>query len=99
MDLVTCMTILLALRTYFNGVVTPEERMGQGQSPEAKLGISVRKSGLPASNEVVSLNKHLQPNPEIKPLPRSDGVTTKFLEDQAASSVIFNEIQSLVLTK
>ena len=47
----------------------------------------------------MSLNKHLQPNPEIKPLPRSDGVSPKFLEDQAASSVIFNEIQSLILTK
>ena len=99
MDLVTCMTILLALGTYFNGVVTLEECTGQGQSPEVKLGISVRKPGLPASNEVVSLNKHLQPNPKIKPLPRSDGASPKFLEDQAASSVIFNEIQSLVLTK
>ena len=99
MDLVTCMTILLALRTYFNGVVTLEECTGQGQSPEVKLGISVRKPGLSASNEAVSLNKHLQPNPEIKPLSRRDGVSPKFLEDQAASSVIFNEVQSLVLTK
>ena len=81
MDLVTCMTSLLALGTYFNGVVTLEECTGQGQSPEVKLGISVRKPGLPASNEVVSLNKHLQPNPEIKPLPRSEGISPKFLED------------------
>ena len=62
MDFATCMTILLALGTYLNGVVTLEECIGQGQSPEVKLGISVKKPGSPASNEAVSLNNHLQPN-------------------------------------
>ena len=43
MDLATCITILLTLGTYLNGVVTLEECTGQGQSPEVKLGISIKK--------------------------------------------------------
>ena len=101
MDLATCMTVLLALGTYLNGMVTLEEctEIGQGQSPEVKVGILVRKPGLPTSHKAVSLNEHLQPNSKTKPLPRGDGASPKFLEEQAASSVIFNEIESLVLTK
>ena len=85
MDLVTSMTILLALGTYLNGVVTLEECTGQGQSPKVKLGISVKKPGLPASNEAVSLNNHLQPNSKTKTLLESDRVSSQFLEDQASS--------------
>ena len=44
MDLATCITILLTLGTYLNGVVTLEEHTGQGQSPEVKLGISIKKA-------------------------------------------------------
>ena len=101
MDLVTCMTVFLALRTYLNGVVTQEEHTetGPGQSPEVKVGVSVRKPGLPTPHKAVLLNEHLQPNPRIKPLIRGDGTSPKFLKEQAVSSVIFNEIQSMVLTK
>ena len=83
MDLVTCMTVFLALGTYLNGVVTLEEctETGQGQSPEIKVGISFRKPGLPASHKAVSLNEHLQPNPKNKPLPRGNGTSPKFLEE------------------
>ena len=99
MDLATCMTILLALRTYLNGVVTLEECTVQGQSPEVKLGILVKKPESPASNEAISLNNHLQPNPKTKTLLKNDRISSEFLEDQASSSVIFDVMQSLVLTK
>ena len=98
-DLATCMTILLALRTYLNTVVTLEECTGQGQSPGVKLGISVKKLGSAASNEAVSLNNHLRPDPKTKALLKNDRISSEFLEDQASSSVIFNEMQLLVLTK
>ena len=99
MDLATCITILLARGTYLNGVVTLEECTGQGQSPEVKLGISIKKPEPLASNEVLSLNNHLQSNSKTKNPLEDDRISFRFLEDQASSSVIFNEIQSLVLTK
>ena len=99
MDLATCITILLTLGTCLNGVVTIEECIGQGQSPEVKLGISIRKPEPTAPKETLSLNNHLQSNSEIKYPIQNDRTPTHFLEDQASSSVIFNEIQLLVLTK
>ena len=99
MDLATCITILLALGTYFNGVVTLEECSGQGQSPEVKLGISIKKPEPLDSNEALSLNNHLQSNSGTKNPLEDDRISSHFLKDQASSSVIFNEIQSLVLTK
>ena len=90
---------MLTLGTYLNGVVTLEERTGQGQSPEVKLGISIKKPESPAPKETLSLNNHLQSNSETKHPIENDRISTQFLEDQASSSVIFNEIQSLVLTK
>ena len=99
MDLATCITILLALGTYLNGVVTLEECTGQGQSPQVKLGISIKKPEPQAFNEVLSLNNYLQSNFGTKNPLDDDGISSHFLEDQASSSVIFNEIQSLVLTK
>ena len=99
MDLATCITILLTLGTYLNRVVTLEECTGQGQSPEVKLGISIKKPEPPAPKETLSLNNHLQSNSETKPPIENDRTSTHFLEDQASSSVIFNEVQSLMLTK
>ena len=99
MDLATCITILFALGACLNEVVTFEECTGQGQSPEVKLGISIRKSKPPTPKKTLSLNNHLQPGPRTK-YPTGDGKgPAHFLKDQASSSVIFNEIQSLVLTK
>ena len=99
MDLATCITILFALGTCLNEVVTFEEHTGQGQSPEVRLGISIRKPKSPTPKNTLSLNNHLQPGPKVK-YPTEDGKNpTNFLEDQASSSVIFKEIQSLVLTK
>ena len=99
MDLATCITILLTLGTYLNGVVTLEECTGQGQSPEVKLGISIKKPEPPAPKESLSLNNHQQSNSETKHPIENDRTSTHFLEDQASSSVIFNEIQLLMLTK
>ena len=99
MDLATCITILFTLGTCLNEVVTFKECTGQGQSPEVKLGISIRKPKPPTPKETLSLNKHLQSNSETKHPIENDKTPAHFLEDQASSSVIFNEIQSLVLTK
>ena len=66
MDLATCITILLTLETYLNGVVTLEECTGQGQSPEVKLGILIKKPEPPALKETLLLNNHLQSNSETK---------------------------------
>ena len=49
--------------------------------------------------ETLSLNNHLQSNSETKHPIENDRTSTHFLEDQASSSVIFNENQLLVLTK
>ena len=99
MDLATCITTLLALGTCLNGVVTLEENTGQGQSPEVKLGITIKKPEPLASDEALSLNNHLQSNPETKNPIENDRISLRFLEHQASSSVIFNEKQLLVLTK
>ena len=99
MDLATCITILFTLGACLNEVVTFEECTGQGQSPEVKLGISIRKPKPPIPKETLSLNNHLQSNSETKHPIGDDRNPAHFLEDQASSSVIFNEIQSLVLTK
>ena len=99
MDLATCITILLTPGTYLIGVVTLEECTGQGQSPEVKLGISIKKPEQPAPKETLSLNNHLQSDSETKHPIENDRTSTHFLKDQASSLVIFNEIQSLVLTK
>ena len=99
MDLATCITILLTPGTYLNGVVTLEECTGQGQSPEVKLGISIKNPESPAPKETLSLNNHLQTNSENKHPIENDRTSTHFLEDQASSSVIFSEIQLLMLTK
>ena len=61
--------------------------------------ISIRKPEPPAPKEILSLNNHLQSNSKTKHPIENDKKSTHFLEDQASSSVIFNEIQSLVLTK
>ena len=47
--------------------------------------------------ESLSLNDHLQPNSNSKT--PTDEVPSTFLEEQTVSSVVFNEIESLVLTK
>ena len=99
MDLATCITILFTLGTCLNGVVTLEECIGQGQSPEVKLGILIRKPEPPTPKETLSLNNHLQSNSETKHPIENYRTSASFLEDQASSSVIFNEIQSLILTK
>ena len=99
MDLATCITISFTLGTCLNEVVTFEECTGQGQSPEVKLGISIRQPKPPTPKETLSLNNHLQSNSETKHPIENDRTPTRFLEDQASSSVIFNEILSLVLTK
>ena len=80
MDWATCITTLLALGTYLNGVVTLEECTGQGQSPEVKLGISIKKPEPPTSNEVLSLNNHLQSNSETKHPMENDEYPPNFLK-------------------
>ena len=82
MDLATCITTLLTLGTYLNGLVTLEECTGQGQSPEVKLGISIKKPESPAPKENLSLNNHLQSNSETKPPIENDRISTQFLKDQ-----------------
>ena len=99
MDLATCITILFILGACLNKVVTFEECIGQGQSPEVKLGISIRKPKPPTPKKMLSLNDHLQPDSKTKHPIGDDRGPAHFFEDQASSSVIFNEIQSLVLTK
>ena len=99
MDLATCISILFTLGACLNEVVTFEECTGQGQSPEVKLGISIRKPKPPTPEKMLSLNSHLQPDPKTKRPTGDDKGPTHFFKDQASSSVIFNEIQSLVLTK
>ena len=99
MDLATCITILFTLGSCLNEVVTFEECTGQGQSPEVKLGISIRKPKPPTPKKTLSLNNHLQPNSKTKPYIGDERSSTRLLEDQTSSSVIFNEIQLLVLTK
>ena len=63
------------------------------------MGISIRKLKPPTPKETLSLKNHLQSNSETKHPIGDDRTPAHFLEDQASSSVIFNEIQSLVLTK
>ena len=95
----TCITILFTLGACLNEVVTSEECTGQGQSPEVKLGTSIRKPKPPTPKETLSLNNHLQSNSETKHPIGNDRNPARSLEDQSSSSVIFNEIQLLVLTK
>ena len=99
MDLATCITILFVLGACLNEVVTFEECIGQGQSPEVKLGISIGKPKPPTPKKSLSLNNHLQSGLKTKHFTGDGKSPTCFLEEQASSSVIFNEIQSLVLTK
>ena len=99
MDLAIYITILFALGTYLNEVVTFEEHTGQGRSPEVRPGISIGKPKSPTPKNTLSLNNHLQPGLKVKN-PTGDGKNpTHFIDNQASSLVIFNEIQSLVLTK
>ena len=103
MSLVTYIVMSLTLWMCLCGVTTQEQRTGtsQSQGPTVKIGVSVEK---PQSHpqRSISLNQHLEhdPNPtNLKPPLHGDEVSPTFLEDQTVASVIFNEVQSIVLTK
>ena len=80
MDLATYITILFALGACLNEVVTFEECTGQGQSPEVKLGILIRKPKPPTPKKTLSLNDHPQPDSKTKCPIGNDRGPTHFLK-------------------
>ena len=80
------------------GMVNAQEMGVSGdhnQKPQVQIELLV---GKPSPSVPFELNSHLQSHQEGSK-PHEGSATTKFLEDQTVSSVIFNEVQSLVLTK
>ena len=103
MSLVTYIVMSFTLWMCLCGVTAQEQCTGTSQSQglTVKIGVSVEK---PQSHpqRSISLNQHLKqdPNPtNLKPPPHGDEVSPTFLEDQIVALVIFNEVQSIVLTK
>ena len=79
------------------GMVNAQETgvYGEHQKPRVQIELSV---GKPSPSVPFELNSHLQSHLEGSK-PHEGSVNTKFLEDQTVPSVMFNEVQSLVLTK
>ena len=100
MDLVRGLTSFLTIWIACNTTGAQEKGIQNDQSPQVKIQLSVGKPSKPVPKIPFDLNTHLQSEPKEKPSAQSETASfPKFLEDQTVSSVIFNEIQSLVLTK
>ena len=63
--------------------------------PQVKINMVVKEP----TNPLIDVNSHLKENSQKDDPAWEKASPTKFLGDQSISSVIFNEIESLVLMK
>ena len=93
--LVRSTTRLLTIWIAFHATVAQGTGTGTDHSPQVKISMSIGKQADPP----IDLNSHLKESSDNDPRLKKKTTPTEFLGDQSISSVIFNEIESLVLTK
>ena len=90
------MISLLTIWIVFQAVHTTMAQATGDHKPQVKINMVVEKQ----TSSPINVNSHLlQESPEKDPSLHKKTSPMEFLEDQSISSVIFNEIESLVLTK
>ena len=95
MDKRIAITILVT-ELFCYGVVIQGELGANKQGPSVKVDVLVQKPDVEL-REPLSLNNHLDIKSDSKT--PTEEVPLVLLEEQTVSSVVFNEIESLVLTK
>ena len=98
MLLVRGLTSFLTMWIIYHAAVAQEKGIETDQRPQVKIEMTVDKPK-PSPKSLLNLNTHLQSDQSKESLSKKETASPEFLDDQAVSSVIFNEIQSLVLTK
>ena len=98
MDLVRGLTSFLTMWIIYHVAVVQEKGIETDQRPQVKIEMVVEKPE-PSPKSLLNLNTHLQSDQSKEFSSKKETASPEFLDDQAVSSVIFNEIQSLVLTK
>ena len=90
------MISLLTIWIVFQAVHTTMAQAIGDHKPQVKINMVVEKQ----TSSPFNVNSHLlQESPEKDPGLHKKTSPMEFLKDQSISSVIFNEIESLVLTK
>ena len=98
MDLVRGLTSFLTMWIIYHVAVAQEKGIETDQRPQVKIEMVVEKPK-PSPRSSLNLNTHLQSDQSKEFSSKKEAASPEFLDYQAVSSVIFNEIQSLVLTK
>ena len=89
------LTILLVTWMSFQADCTTMAQSTGDHKPQVKINMVVKKP----TNPLIDVNSHLKKNSRKDDPAWEKASPTKFLGDQSISSVIFNEIELLVLTK
>ena len=98
MDLVRGIASVLTMWIVYHAAIAQEKGTETDQKPQVQIKMKVGKSK-PTLKNILNLNYHLQSDHNKGISSKEKTASPEFLDDQAVSSVIFNEIQSLVLTK
>ena len=96
--LVRGLTSFLTMWIIYHAAVAQEKGIETDQRPQVKIEMTVDQPK-PSPKSLLNLNTHLQSNQSKESPSKKETASLEFLDDQAVSSVIFNEVQSLVLTK
>ena len=98
MDLVRGIASVLTMWIVYHAAIAQEKGTETDQKPQVQIKMKVGKSK-PTLKNILNLNYHLQSDHNKGISSKEKTASPEFLDDQAVSSVIFNKIQSLVLTK